>query len=99
MNDQPRFRRSLAEHDGTSERGPAPEFESPLDPPTSQERRRFLQVTGASMALASASAGTRTDQLPESYRRYLVNGMRKELGFGAVPVRLNLRSTRNPYDK
>ncbi len=43
--------------------------------------------------------GTRTDQLPESYRRYLVNGMRKELGFGAVPVRLNLRSTRNPYDK
>ena len=32
--------------------------------------------------------GTRTDQLPESYRRYLVNGMRKDLGFGAVPVRL-----------
>ena len=43
--------------------------------------------------------GTRTDQLPDSYRRYLINGMRKELGFGAVPVRLNLRSTRNPYDK
>jgi GTPase len=43
--------------------------------------------------------GTRTDELPESYRRYLVNGLRKELGFGAVPVRLNLRSTRNPYDK
>jgi GTP-binding protein len=43
--------------------------------------------------------GTRTDQIPESYRRYLINGMRKELGFGAVPVRLNLRSTRNPFDK
>jgi GTPase len=43
--------------------------------------------------------GTRTDQLPESYRRYLVNGIRKELGFGAVPVRLNVRSTRNPFDK
>jgi len=43
--------------------------------------------------------GTRTDQLPESYRRYLVNGVRKELGFGAVPVRLNVRSTRNPFDK
>ena len=56
MNDQPRFWRSLAEHDGTSEPGPAPEFEAPSDPPTSQERRRFLQVTGASMALASASA-------------------------------------------
>jgi len=43
--------------------------------------------------------GTRTDELPESYRRYLVNSLRKDLGFGAVPVRLNLRSTRNPFDK
>ncbi len=43
--------------------------------------------------------GTRTDQLPESYRRYLVNGIRKELGFGAVPVRLSLRASRNPFDK
>ena len=42
--------------------------------------------------------GNRTDELPESYRRYLINGMRKELGFGTVPVRLNLRSTRNPFD-
>ena len=41
--------------------------------------------------------GTRLDELPESYRRYLVNGIRKELGFGAVPVRLTLRSARNPY--
>lgn len=43
--------------------------------------------------------GTRVDQLPESYRRYLVNGIRKELGFGAVPVRLTLRAPKNPYDK
>ena len=43
--------------------------------------------------------GTRLDQLPESYSRYLVNGMRRELGFGAVPVRLNLRSAKNPFDK
>ena len=42
--------------------------------------------------------GNRTDDLPESYRRYLVNGIRKELGFGAVPVRLNFRSSRNPFD-
>ena len=41
--------------------------------------------------------GTRLDELPESYRRYLVNGIRKELGFGAVPVRLTLRSAKNPY--
>jgi len=43
--------------------------------------------------------GTRVDQLPESYRRYLVNGLRRELGFGAVPVRLMVRATRNPYDE
>jgi GTP-binding protein len=41
--------------------------------------------------------GNRTEALPESYRRYLVNGLRKELGFGAVPVRLALRGGRNPY--
>lgn len=41
--------------------------------------------------------GSRLDMLPESYRRYLVNGIRRELGFGAVPVRLTLRSAVNPY--
>ncbi|MFM1983045.1 MAG: hypothetical protein RJB22_1764 [Pseudomonadota bacterium] len=43
--------------------------------------------------------GNRVDDLPESYRRYLVNGIRKDLGFGAVPVRLTLRGGKNPYDK
>jgi GTPase len=43
--------------------------------------------------------GTRTELLPESYRRYLVNGLRKDLGFGAVPVRLTTRSSRNPFDR
>jgi GTP-binding protein len=42
--------------------------------------------------------GTRVDHLPDSYLRYLVNGLRKELGFGAVPVRLTARASRNPYD-
>ncbi len=41
--------------------------------------------------------GTRLDLLPESYRRYLVNGIRRELGFDGVPVRLNLRSAKNPF--
>ena len=41
--------------------------------------------------------GTRVDQLPESCRRYLVNGIRRELGFGAVPVRLTLKSPKNPF--
>ena len=43
--------------------------------------------------------GNRTDLLPESYRRYLVNGIRRDLGFGAVPVRLATRSARNPFER
>ncbi|MCW6532010.1 ribosome biogenesis GTPase Der [Sphingomonas lycopersici] len=41
--------------------------------------------------------GTRVDQLPASYERYLMNGLRRDLGFGAVPVRLTLRAPRNPF--
>ncbi|MXO89421.1 ribosome biogenesis GTPase Der [Pontixanthobacter aquaemixtae] len=41
--------------------------------------------------------GTRLDSLPTSYERYLVNGIRKNLGFEAVPVRVNLKSAKNPY--
>ena len=43
--------------------------------------------------------GTRVDELPTSYQRYLVNGIRRELGFGAVPVRLMLRAPKNPFGK
>ena len=43
--------------------------------------------------------GTRLDALPESYRRYLINGIRRELGFEAVPIRLTLRSPKNPFAK
>ena len=41
--------------------------------------------------------GTRVDELPESYRRYLVNGLRRELDFGAVPIRLTFRAPKNPF--
>jgi GTP-binding protein len=43
--------------------------------------------------------GTRLSDLPTSYERYLVNGIRRELGFGAVPVRLTLKSPKNPFAK
>jgi len=56
MNDDKPFWRSLAEYENPAGPSATPEFEAPLDPPTSPERRHFLQITGASMALASASA-------------------------------------------
>ncbi len=43
--------------------------------------------------------GNRVDELPTSYQRYLINGIRRDLGFGAVPVRLTLRSPKNPFDQ
>ncbi|KRC81596.1 ribosome biogenesis GTPase Der [Sphingomonas sp. Root241] len=42
--------------------------------------------------------GTRVDLLPVSYQRYLINSLRKEFDFGAVPVRLTLRAPKNPFD-
>jgi len=41
--------------------------------------------------------GTRLHQLPGSYERYLLNSIRRDLGFGAVPVRLTLKSPKNPF--
>jgi GTP-binding protein len=43
--------------------------------------------------------GTRVDLLPVSYQRYLINSLRKEFDFGAVPVRLTLRAPKNPFDR
>jgi GTP-binding protein len=43
--------------------------------------------------------GTRVDQLPESYRRYLLNSLRKAFDLGAVPLRMNLRAPKNPFDE
>jgi GTPase len=43
--------------------------------------------------------GNRTDELPESYRRYLVNALRRDLKLGAVPVRLEFRGRSNPFDR
>jgi GTPase len=43
--------------------------------------------------------GNRTDELPESYRRYLLNALRRELQLGPVPLRLDFRGRGNPFDR
>jgi GTP-binding protein len=40
---------------------------------------------------------SRPDELPESYQRYLVNGLRTAFDMPGVPIRLMLRKTKNPY--
>ena len=43
--------------------------------------------------------GNRLEELPESYRRYLLNAMRRDLQLGPVPLRLDFRGRSNPFDK
>jgi GTP-binding protein len=40
---------------------------------------------------------TRAGQLPDSYRRYLVNGIRQSFELPGVPIRLTVKSGKNPY--
>lgn len=41
---------------------------------------------------------TRPAELPDSYKRYLINGLRERFTIPAVPIRLMLRKPDNPYE-
>jgi GTP-binding protein len=41
--------------------------------------------------------GTRAERIPEDYRRYLVNSLREQFNLPGTPIRLELRSTKNPF--
>ena len=41
---------------------------------------------------------SRADQLPDSYRRYLINGIRQSFDLPGVPIRITIKSgSKNPY--
>jgi GTP-binding protein len=40
---------------------------------------------------------SKPEELPDSYTRYLVNGIRERFGMGGVPIRIVLRKRKNPY--
>jgi len=42
--------------------------------------------------------GTRTSALPESYVRYLANGLRETFDLPGTPIRLTFREPKNPFD-
>ena len=72
-----------------------------LNPPPAPggQRIKLRYITQAkSRPPAFVIFGTRVDDLPQSYERYLLNGIRRDLDFGAVPVRLTLRAPKNPFD-
>jgi len=42
---------------------------------------------------------SKPEELPKSYRKYLVNSLREAFSLPGVPIRFNLRKSVNPYDK
>jgi GTP-binding protein len=76
--------------EGTLERHP---------PPLSAGRRLRLRYITQIKARPPTFVvfASRPVDLPESYRRYLVNGLRKTFGLSKISVRLILRQGKNPY--
>ena len=68
-------------------------------PPLVEGRRLKLRyVTQAKARPPTFIAfGTRAEQMPDDYTRYLVNSLRDEFALPGVPIRLLLRGTTNPY--
>jgi GTPase len=68
-------------------------------PPASSGRRIKLRY----MTQASARPPTfvafcsKPDDVPKSYVRYLVNGLREAFKMPGVPIRFNLRKSDNPF--
>ncbi len=40
---------------------------------------------------------SRPKELPDSYKRYIINGLRNDFDIPAVPIRLLIRASKNPY--
>ena len=68
-------------------------------PPLSSGRRLKLRYITQIKARPPTFVvfASRPVELPESYRRYLVNELRKSFGLEGIAVRLILRQGRNPY--
>jgi GTP-binding protein len=77
-------------------------FEAALEkfpPPLVEGRRLKLRYITQVKARPPTFAlfGTRAEQVPDTYVRYLVNSLREAFDMPGVPVRLMLRGTENPY--
>lgn len=69
------------------------------EPPLSHGRRiklRYAHPGGHNPPLIVIH-GNQTASLPESYRRYLMTTFRKALKLSGTPIRLELKSSENPY--
>jgi GTP-binding protein len=69
-------------------------------PAVSGRRLKLRYMTQAKMRPPSFIVfGSRSEAVPMSYQRYLINSMREAFDMPGTPIRLWLRSTKNPYAK
>jgi GTPase len=78
-------------------------FEAALErfpPPLVNGRRLKLRYITQVKARPPTFAlfGTRAEQVPDTYQRYLVNSLRETFEMPGVPIRVMLRGTDNPYE-
>jgi GTP-binding protein len=77
-------------------------FEAALErhqPPLVDGRRLKLRYVTQAKARPPTFIifGTRAEQTPDDYRRYLTNGLRDTFDLPGTPIRFVLRQTENPY--
>jgi len=77
-------------------------FETALErhqPPLVEGRRLKLRYITQAKARPPTFLvfGTRAEQMPQDYHRYLVNSLREEFNLPGTPIRLQGRGTTNPY--
>jgi len=77
-------------------------FESALErhqPPLVEGRRLKLRYITQAKARPPTFVvfGTRVEQTPDGYQRYLTNGVREAFGLPGTPIRMQFRGSKNPY--
>jgi len=70
-------------------------------PPPLGKHKRRIKLRYITQAAARPPTfvvfGGQVEDLPDSYVRYMVNGLRDDFGLDGVPIRLHLRGGTNPY--
>ena len=98
----------FAAHEAWNRRIPTPKLNRWLEeaqgrnppPLVSGKRLRLRYMTQVNIRPPTfALFASKPGDLPESYRRYLVNLMRETLDLPGVPIRMMLRKGKNPFDK
>ena len=86
-----RRRRSTASWPTAIAANPPPALQRP---PVAARLHHAAEIAAADLRAVLRRAPS---ALPETYRRYLVNGLREKFALPGTPIRLTLRAKANPY--